>query len=281
MTQQKKITLEVSEIQEALNAASIQWKIPVEKLHAEIISTERSGFLGLFGSKKIKVEVTSEEEAEPDLMTQAKDFVDEVLKLMDIDAHSVLPDSESQEQEKNMLDVQGEEAADYFVGRYGDALKGMEYLVNLALRDPKREPRIKIDSCGYRERRTKSLERLAEATARQAVKYGRPVRLDPMASWERWVIHTTLKSRSDVTTESVGESPNRKVVVIPKFEPDEVRMPGPATLRVRAQRERSERINTRNTPRSGHYRKRRDRRDRKDRVDRVDRKDMEDRGQGE
>ena len=254
MTQEKKITLEVSEVQEALNEASIQWKIPVEELKAEVISTERSGFLGLFGSKKIKVEVTATE-SQPDLMTQAKEFVDEALRRMDIDAHCVLSDA-------NMLDVQGEEAADYFVGRYGDALKGMEYLVNLALRDPKTQPRIKIDSCGYRERRTKSLERLAEATARQAVKYGRPVRLDPMASWERWVIHTTLKSRGDVTTESVGESPNRKVVVIPKFEPDEVRMPGPATLRVRAQRERSERMNSRNTPPSGRFRRRRDRRDR-------------------
>ena len=260
MTQQKKITLEVSEIQEALNAASTQWKIPVEKLHAEIISTERSGFLGLFGSKKIKVEVTSEEEAEPDLMTQAKEFVDEVLKLMDIDAHSVLPDSESQEQEKNMLDVQGEEAADYFVGRYGDALKGMEYLVNLALRDPKREPRIKIDSCGYRERRTKSLERLAEATARQAVKFGRPIRLDPMASWERWVIHSTLKDHGDVTTESIGEPPMRKVVVMPKYDPDTVRTPGPATMRVRAQREmteRNERERRSNSPSSSRRRFRR------------------------
>ena len=254
MTQQKKLTLEVSEIQEALNEASTQWNIPVDELHAEVISTERGGFFGLFGSKKIKVEVTAAE-PEPDLMTKAKEFVDEVLKLMDIDAHSVLSDS-------NTLDVQGEEAADYFVGRYGDALKGMEYLVNLALRDPKREPRIKIDSCGYRERRTKSLERLAEATARQAVKYGRPVRLDPMASWERWVIHTTLKSRGDVTTESVGESPNRQVVVLPKFEPDEVRLPGPATLRVRAQRERTERINPRNAQPSGRFRRRRDRRDR-------------------
>lgn len=259
MTREKKLTLEVTEIQEALNEASTQWNIPVEELKAEVISTERGGFLGLFGSKKVKVEVTATE-PEPDLMTKAKEFVDEVLKLMDIDAHSVLPESESAD--KNMLDVQGEEAADYFVGRYGDALKGMEYLVNLALRDPRSEPRIKIDSCGYRERRTKSLERLAEATARQAVKFGRPVRLDPMASWERWVIHTTLKSRGDVTTESVGETPNRKVVVIPKFEPDEVRMPGPATLRVRAQRERSERMNTRNNAPQGRYRKRRDKKDR-------------------
>lgn len=261
MMQERKITLEVSDVQEALDEASRQWKLPVEDLHAEILSTEREGFLGLFGSKKIRVEVTAE--SRPDIMARSLEFADEILRLMGFDAHCVLSETE-----RNMLDIQGEDAADYVVGRYGDALKGMEYIVNLALRDPKSEPRVKVDSCGYRERRTKSLERLAEATARQAVKFGRPVRLDPMASWERWVIHTTLKNRNDVTTESVGETPNRKVVVIPKFEPEEVRMPGPATLRFRAQRERTERMNSRNAPPSRPYPpRRRSRRDRPRRDD--------------
>ena len=251
MKQERKITLEAATVEEALNEASQQWKLPIEELHAEIVSEEREGLFGLFGSKKIRVEVTAI--AKPDIISRGAEFVDEVLRLMDFDAHA-----EISETERNMLDIQGEDAQDYVVGRYGDALKGLEYIVNLALRDPKSEPRIKIDSCGYRERRTKSLERLAEATARQAVKYGRPVRLDPMAAWERWVIHTTLKDNSDVTTESVGESPSRKVVVIPKYEPEEVRMPGPATMRVRAQRELTERMNARN-PMPNRYPRRRSR----------------------
>ncbi|MBQ3448236.1 MAG: Jag N-terminal domain-containing protein, partial [Synergistaceae bacterium] len=46
MIQERKITLEVSDVQEALNEASRQWKLPVEDLHAEVLSTERDGFLG-------------------------------------------------------------------------------------------------------------------------------------------------------------------------------------------------------------------------------------------
>ena len=247
MIQERKITLEASDVNEALIEASKQWKIPVEDLRAEIISEEKSGFLGLFGGKKkLKVEVTSI--AKPDLISRGVEFVNEILKLMDFNA-------ECSPKESNTLDIEGEDAADYVVGRYGDAIRGMEYLVNLALRDPKNEPRLKVDSCGYRERRTKSLERLAEATARQAVKFGRPVRLDPMASWERWVIHSTLKNHNDVTTESIGEPPMRKVVVMPKYDPESVRTPGPATMRVRAQRERTER-NQRNNPIQRKYRSR-------------------------
>ncbi|MDY6400573.1 MAG: RNA-binding cell elongation regulator Jag/EloR [Synergistales bacterium] len=239
MIHEKKITVEASSIEEALNDVSGRWQIPAEKLHAEIIGEERKGFLGL-GGKTLRVEITANldenhdaKENRQDLFLRGADFVNETLKLMDFNAQAVISESD-----KNTLDIQGEDASDYVVGRYGDALKGMEYLVNLALRDPKYEPRIKIDSCGYRERRTKSLERLAEATARQAVKYGRPVRLEPMASWERWVIHTTLKDRSDITTESVGEPPLRKVVVMPKYDPERDGAAGPAMMRVRARRER-------------------------------------------
>ena len=232
---ERKIVLEASDINEALIEASKQWKIPVEDLKAEVLSEEKTGFLGLFGGKKkLQVEVSCE--AKEDLISRGVSFVNDVLKLMDFNAECVAAPS-------NTLDIEGEDAADYVVGHYGDAIRGMEYLVNLALRDPKSEPRLKVDSCGYRERRTKSLERLAEATARQAVKYGRPIRLDPMASWERWVIHTTLKNHNDVTTESVGEPPMRKVVVMPKYDPDNIRTPGPAMMRVRSQRERSERNN--------------------------------------
>ncbi len=245
---ERKITIEAASVDEALNEASQQWKLPIEDLHAEILSEERKGLFGLLGSKKLMVEITTS--ARPDIITRGLEFVNEVLRLMDFQAQAV-----SSEADKNTLDIQGEDSADYVVGRYGDTIRGLEYLVNLALRDPKSEPRLKIDSCGYRARRTKSLERLAEATARQAVKYGRPVRLDPMASWERWVIHTTLKNRDDVTTESVGEPPMRKVVVMPKYEPDETRIPGPATMRIRAQRERAERNSRNNARPSGRFRR--------------------------
>ena len=200
MTNEKKIIIEASTVESALSDVSKQWQIPAEKLKAEVISEARKGFLGL-GGKMLKIEISalvddeqvteaapvesanakdaeekSEIQSEPSdfeslrskLLAKGAEFVNKTLKLMDFDAEAVISESA-----KNTLDIQGQDASDYVVGRYGDALKGMEYLVNLSLRDPKSEPRIKIDSCGYRERRTKSLERLAEATARQAVKYGR------------------------------------------------------------------------------------------------------------
>ena len=269
MTQEQKLTVEAADIDEALKEASLKLGVPQEKLKAEIISSERGGFLGLFGSKKLTVEITYSLESQDseiesnndnenannyndmrpssDLILNGVEFVNNALKLMDFNAEAVIST-----ETRNTIEITGEDAIDYVVGRYGDALKSLEYLVNLALRDPRKEPRIKIDSSGYRERRTKSLERLAEATARQAIKFGRPVRLEPMASWERWVIHTTLKDRDDVSTESIGEPPLRKVVIMPRYDSKPDIPPGPATMRIRAQRDRAaQNNNNRNIRRFG------------------------------
>ena len=199
------LVFETASIEDALEQASQKWGVPPDDLKAEIVNEEKS-FFGLFG-KKLKVRV---EPQKPLLLLKSRAFLSETLKLMDLKMSPNLHGDEY------MIILEGPDA-DIIVGRYGDGLKAMEYLLNLALRSLGDEPRVRLDSGGYRERRKRSLERLAEASARKAVERGMPLRLEPMLSWERWVIHTTLKDRTDVETQSVGESPDRKVVIMPKL----------------------------------------------------------------
>jgi spoIIIJ-associated protein len=209
VSQVKYLVLETTSVENALEEASKQWGVPVDELKAEIIGEER-GFLGLFG-KKLKVQV------EPKILplpVRSRVFLTEILDRMGLRA---APDAS---EDSLMIAIEGQDA-DILVGRHGDGLKALEYLLNLALRFPGEEPRIRLDSGGYRERRKQSLERLALAAARKVAERGTPLRLDPMLSWERWVIHTTLKDSPDVETQSVGESPDRKVVVMPKIGAEE------------------------------------------------------------
>ncbi|MDR1977397.1 MAG: Jag N-terminal domain-containing protein [Synergistaceae bacterium] len=205
MDQNTHLVFETISVGDALEQASRQWGVPVEDLNAEVVGEERS-FFGLFG-KKLKVQVTPKRSL---LLLKSRDFLTDILGHMGLRAAPEL------QEENSMIVLEGQDAS-ILVGRYGDGLKALEYLLNLALRSPGDEPRVRLDSGGYRERRKQSLERLAEATARKVVERGAPMRLDPMLSWERWVIHTTLKDRTDVETQSVGESPDRKVVVMPKL----------------------------------------------------------------
>jgi len=196
---------ETASVEDALDQASRKWGVPLDDLKAEVVNEEKS-FFGLFG-KKLKVRV---EPHRPLLLLKSRGFLAEILELMGLRMTPHFHDGE------HMITLEGPDA-DIIVGRYGDGLKAMEYLLNLALRSLGDEPRIRLDSGGYRERRKRSLERLAEASARKVVERGTPLRLEPMLSWERWVIHTTLKDRTDVETQSVGESPDRKVVIMPKL----------------------------------------------------------------
>lgn len=199
------LEFEAASVEEALAQAAGQWGVPRGDLNAEVTGEEKS-FFGIFG-KKLKVRVTPQR---PLLLLRSRAFLTDCLGLMELHAAPEFVDGEY------MISIDGQDA-DILVGRHGDGLKAMEYLMNLVLRSPGDEPRVRLDSGGYRERRMKSLERLAEATARKVVERGVPARLDPMLSWERWVIHTTLKDRTDVETQSVGESPDRKVVIMPKL----------------------------------------------------------------
>jgi spoIIIJ-associated protein len=210
VSQVKSLVLETASIEDALKEASKQWGVPVDGLKAEIIGEERS-FFGLFG-KKLKVRV------EPKILPlplRSRVFLTEILDRMGLRAAP-----NASEELSTAISIEGQDA-DILVGRHGDGLKALEYLLNLALRSPGEEPRVRLDAGGYRERRRQNLERLAVVSARKVAERGVPLRLDPMLSWERWVIHTTLKDNPDVETQSVGESPDRKVVVMPKIGAEE------------------------------------------------------------
>lgn len=174
--------------------------------------------LGLFGKKPVEpaVEPTFKpEDIQMAFIVLSTEFLERLFKVMDFDVHV-------ERRGENALSIEGRDAA-LVLGRHGDTLKAIEYMVNLCIRDTADIPRMRLDSDGYREKRAVSLERLALSAARKATERGVPIRLDPMSSWERRIIHLALKDNPDVVTESVGESPDRKVVVMPKVNPNENR----------------------------------------------------------
>ena len=73
-----------------------------------------------------------------------------------------------------------------------------------------------IDVQGYRERRERQLRQMATRMAEQVAKTGRRISLEPMSATERRIIHLALRDNSQIMTESIGEEPNRKVVIYPK-----------------------------------------------------------------
>jgi len=199
---QESFVLEVSSVDEARNIAASKWFLEPEDIVAKVIEEEKT-FFGFLG-RKLTVEVSP---AAPLGLLRGKRTLDGMLSLMDLDV-------ESSELDNEFINISGEDAG-IIIGKYGETLKALEFLVNLMVRDMDLVQRVKLDSDGYRSRREASLQRLALAAARKTVRRRRPTYLEPMSSWERRIIHITLKGRSDIETRSVGEEPARKVVVWP------------------------------------------------------------------
>ena len=73
--------------------------------------------------------------------------------------------------------------------------------------------RVYLDVEGYREKRTKTLEELAEKISRTVIRTKKAITLEPMTAYERKIIHTKLQNHPKVKTFSKGEEPYRKVVI--------------------------------------------------------------------
>jgi len=120
------------------------------------------------------------------------------------------------EQESVTFDLRGEQLG-LVIGRRGQTLDALQYLVNIvANRGAETRQRIILDAGGFRERRRKTLQGLADRLARQVLRTGKEVRLEPMSPADRKVIHTRIQAVEGLTTYSEGEEPERRVVIAPK-----------------------------------------------------------------
>ena len=111
------------------------------------------------------------------------------------------------------IDIQGEDSG-LLIGKRGESLQAFQFLVNLVLNMQLRGHLVVIvDVEQYKERRSRSLQDMANRMAERVVTSGRAITLEPMPASERRVIHMTLADHPYVTTESTGAGQDRKVTI--------------------------------------------------------------------
>ena len=124
--------------------------------------------------------------------------------------------------ETNRLNVIGaddeeHEALGALIGRKGERLSALQHIVNLMLsREMGEWTRVLVDVEGYRGRREQQLREIADRAAARVVETGKMLQLEPMPALERRWIHLALRNHPAVGTQSIGEEPNRRVVVVPR-----------------------------------------------------------------
>jgi spoIIIJ-associated protein len=117
--------------------------------------------------------------------------------------------------------VSGDELG-LLIGKHGATIDALQHLAfRVAFRGGDARKQVTVDAAGYRDRREAALRRMADRAAAEALRFGRPVELEPMRPSERKIVHLYLRERSDVETHSEGDEPERRLVVTPlRHSPD-------------------------------------------------------------
>jgi spoIIIJ-associated protein len=153
----------------------------------------------------------------------ARKILEDLLERMDIHAYVTavltrVPGQRGDIEETVTLHIEGadEEAMGLLIGRRGDTLRSLQFLLNLLVsRRVQKWPQVVVDVGNYRQRRQESLEGLARRMAERVRQTGRPIMLEPMAAYERRIVHLALREDKSIYTESSGDGENRKIVIYP------------------------------------------------------------------
>jgi spoIIIJ-associated protein len=156
-------------------------------------------------------------EATPEALAAGREILETLMGHLGFEGVTV----EIREGETSRLNVVGEgadrEALGSLIGRKGERLSALQHLVNLMLsRRTGQWTRVLVDVEDYRGRRERQLADLATRAAQRVVETGKMLQLEPMPALERRWIHLSLRDNADVFTQSIGEEPNRRVVVLPR-----------------------------------------------------------------
>jgi predicted RNA-binding protein Jag len=155
-------------------------------------------------------------EASPEALAAGKVILEQLLAHIGYEARVEVETGET-----SRLNVLGEgherEELGALIGRKGERLSALQHLVNLMLsRQMGTWTRVLVDVEDYRGRRERQLREIAERAASRVVETGKMLQLEPMPALERRWVHLALKSNPDVATQSIGEEPNRRIVVVPR-----------------------------------------------------------------
>ena len=193
--------------EEAIQLAKEDLQEVEENLFIKELETTKGG---LFISKKVEIEVIEKREVIKDI----KDYLIKILKNM---GYNVNIEVKNKEEVPKYIIFSDNDAL--LIGKNGKNLKALSMVVSQYLNtELGRNYKFMIDVNEYKEKREKTLERLAKRIAREVAATKVEVKLDSMNSYERRIIHNTLTNNKKVYTESEGEEPNRYVVVKPKEE---------------------------------------------------------------
>ena len=228
-------------VEEATKIALEDLNANLEEVKIEVVSPGKSGILGLGGEPAI-INVSYDDKSKPKKATKSKpkakdskkseknmvrelddideeteklaiDIVNYLLSSLKVDVKTFFRDKDDFDTKSLYFEIEGDDSG-LIIGRKGETLRSFEFLISFIIkRQLDKRVRVILDVEGYQERRRSNLVSIAESNAKKVIKYGKPIKMDPMSPFDRRIIHLALEKDKKVITESQGSGPRRQVVI--------------------------------------------------------------------
>ena len=197
-------------VDEAVKMALQELNTTEENVEIEVLEEPTKGLLGI-GAKPALVRVSVKEEkvaVEENKADKVNEVISNITSCLGLNIKSNVEDTA----DALKVNLEGENLG-LIIGYKGETLDALQLLTNVIINKNGEYKRVEIDAQNYREQRKETLSALAHKKARDVIKYGKNITLEPMTPYERRIIHTALQDDSKVTTVSIGSEPFRKVVI--------------------------------------------------------------------
>lgn len=211
---------------EAIENGLKQLNVSKDKVNIKVLeNAEKRSFFSILAPRVVKVELTLKDVKEhyapmqehvnqitPEQIEIAKKnltvFLDEFsTKFEDFDYDIKINGNDIN------VELKGNDSSK-LIGYRGETLNSIQIVMStIANKNVMGKVRIILDIAGYREKRKKVLEDLADKISKTVIKTGKTIMLEPMPAYERKIIHTRLQNNEKVKTFSKGEEPYRKIVI--------------------------------------------------------------------
>ncbi len=222
--------------EEALKTALEKLNVDENDVEVEVLESSREGLFGFIGSRPVKLRVTLKEPDSVNKKAATESSVDDdefnagvtqpfsedfnpedvvrefLVKIFDLLGASY--ELDVHEGENNIfVDISGDDTG-VLIGKFGQTLDSIQFLTNVIMtKKYGNKKKILINIGDYRERREKSIHKLARSVARKVLKSKKPEALAPMPPQDRRIVHLALSNFDHIVTTSEGTGKNRKVII--------------------------------------------------------------------
>ncbi|MBP3596050.1 MAG: KH domain-containing protein [Clostridia bacterium] len=232
---EKSYVFEGKTTNEAIEKGLKELKVSKNKVDIKVLEAEdKRSFFSILTPRVVKVELTLKEDSKEEKQIEDKKEtmpkkkkenpnvdVKEIIQDITVFMNDFVSKFEKnkliyeikEESDHLYIDINGEDTG-FLIGYRGEVLNSLQTIItNIANKKSNGKVKIALNISGYREKREKDLQNLADRIATSVIKTGKSVTLEPMIAYERKIIHLRLQENSKVSTHSVGEEPYRKLVV--------------------------------------------------------------------